>query len=445
MFSGELFNQIYVGDYYAISDKNNLYNGLMLQEKINDFRKDSQMPILEFVDGEGLIEFISIHPDSFYYWRIKIPSDAIIIVMDDIFVTDRCYLHKKKNIDDMDVWFDRDVCVSYIKKYWNNKTKIQLARFMVNKGYDNDVLRYYPMGLKYMTGDTATDEICLKYIKKCPKIIKYLGIRTRDFYKKVVEIEPKCIHYIPDNSIDVEFLIYTLHYDGLLLEHIDIQDLETCEIAVGQNPKALKFANIQTPDMCKEAIIKNPKVFKYVIDKTLDLIYFAISIDPANIRYVTELSDDICELAVNLDASALKYIPENFQTLQMCESAVSADYKSLEYAKYQTNEMCAAAVEICPSMLQYVIEQTNKICIDAIKKNISCLKYVKNINTEIFLTAMVLDEAAMCCIYAEEEREECCIMAALLNPKCIEYMSYMMREKCTEILLSLGLTKFMEL
>ncbi len=42
---------------------------------------------------------------------------------------------------------------------------------MVNKGYDNDVLRYYPMGLIYMDEDTVTDEICLKYIKKCPKLI----------------------------------------------------------------------------------------------------------------------------------------------------------------------------------------------------------------------------------------------------------------------------------
>jgi len=448
IFSGELFNQIFIGEYYTISDENDLHNGLKLFEGSNEFPnfniKRNILEGLEFINSDQLLEFISIYPKSTTYWDIIIPSDAIIITSDDIFMTNKCILTNKKNICDMEIWTNIEYCINYIKKYKNNKKKISLVRFMVNRDYDDEILKYYPAGLIYMDEEKQTDELCLDCLERYPKLLRYLGNKTTDFYKKALSIQPKCFDDIPDDVLNRDLFMIALKHDGLLLENIQNQDLEMCEIAVEQNPLALEFAEIQTPNMCYDAIKKHPKIIKHIEDQTIDLCYLALELDPFTIKNIRELTSDMCEFAMKSNIKVLKHIPVEFQTLEMCTKAVAGDYRLLEYAKYQTEQMCLDVVKKYPKMLFDVIDQTDKICMEAIKKNIDCIKYVKKMTVEIFLTAISINEYAMNYISSSDEQDECCVMAALINPKCIDYMSYHMRQKCTNILLTLGLTKFQE-
>ena len=42
------------------------------------------------------------------------------------------------------------------------------------------------------------------------------------------------------------------------VQRISVKTTEICQIAIGNNPKALKYVNNQTPELCKLAIQLNP-------------------------------------------------------------------------------------------------------------------------------------------------------------------------------------------
>lgn len=89
------------------------------------------------------------------------------------------------------------------------------------------------------------------------------------------------------------------------------------EVAVGQNPSALKYLPKQPDDVCVAAISADPRCIKYIKDPSDELIELAVSKMGNLIGLFPDASDDLQVVAVKSDAEAITRIKNPCEAAQL--------------------------------------------------------------------------------------------------------------------------------
>ena len=87
----------------------------------------------------------------------------------------------------------------------------------------------------------------------------------------------------------VIFCIIT-KWNGMMLQYVDIQTPEMCQLAVGQNGMALQFVRKQTPEICITAVKQNSMSLEFVNDQSIVICREAYKKDKTSIIHVRDLA-----------------------------------------------------------------------------------------------------------------------------------------------------------
>lgn len=167
-------------------------------------------------------------------------------------------------------------------------------------------------------------------------------------------------------------IVKELKTNGMLLQKVPKKEQtpEICEIAIKQNPLALKFASRKclNSNICLIAVKNNAKAFQYVPN-----------------QFITK---KMSELAVEAYPKFLNKLPENFKTSEICMNAVKKDVKNLSYVSYENIcelfndkieiDLIKKIVSYDPSWFKYMPNRPDvrKLCIEYMKKDFSIAQYM---------------------------------------------------------------------
>lgn len=155
--------------------------------------------------------------------------------------------------------------LTFGQKFYKVTNSNEFHYFMkYNDGLNIDIIPFNPIGECKAGGLYFTDS------KNIGIYYGLHGFNVRevtipDDARVYVEVDKyKADRFILGRANECEFEIDCYRQNGLLLGSTKdkCKTTEICQIAIGNNPKALKYVNNQTPELCKLAIQLNPNEYK---------------------------------------------------------------------------------------------------------------------------------------------------------------------------------------
>ena len=229
--------------------------------------------------------------------------------------------------------------------------------------------------------EDKTDDICIKYISKCPYNIAFIENPTNQFCEIAIRHNCNVLQHIPIEKRTYEICRIAVTSNGDMLEYVPsvFKTDELCNIALGSNnPHRYEGGN--------EAI-------KYIPVALCNYNKLVLGIQ-ADYNYIKDIprelvDDNLCKIAVQQNGMALEHIPKELITSDICKLAIEKydiynDY-ILQYIpkEYITEDICKLVVQKNGLEISYISNQTDEICKLAVKQNGSALKYVKTKTPEI--------------------------------------------------------------
>ena len=207
---------------------------------------------------------------------------------------------------------------------------------------------------------------------------------NNDFNEQVVKYDGLLLKYMPLYKQTDKICKYAVQQNGLALKYVNKQTPIICEYAVKQNAYALEFVKEQTEDICLYSVQQNGLTLKYVINQTLFIIQTAIRLYPRAYIQIVNPSYELNKILVQINGLVLEYIDN--QTDELCNLAVIENGLALKYCKYQNIKICRTAIEENPYALKYVklIYKTYELCKMAIEMNNLTIMYVEYPTKELF-------------------------------------------------------------
>lgn len=236
---------------------------------------------------------------------------------------------------------------------------------MVGVKKNGEAIKYVPNQYK---------ELCFESLNQDSKNLAHIRIKNMEIYEFLILKDLNNIKLIQDfnrhaditNGVDdddmLKLQMYCVSKNGMLLSIVDNQNYDMCEIAINDNPNAIRFVadDLLDSDLCELAFAKDKNTFKNIKFKTLIMCRDAIDENPFNI----------------------KYIEAGFLTDKMCLYAINKNYKVLGTIKEQTIEMCMFAVKKNPMAINHVHNLTELKAIHLWAYNYRVVNCIKNIRVK---------------------------------------------------------------
>jgi competence CoiA-like predicted nuclease len=293
------------------------------------------------------------------------------------------------------------------------RNNIDAYKYIKNKSYDLDKKLLNINGLILQFIDTQTDDLCeiscnnnidaYKYIKTfTKKIINFINLKSIDLCKKLISSNGLLLEFIDNqndelceiacknninaykfiNNKSYELDKILLNIDGRILQFIDTQTDELCEIAIKNNYYTYNYIKNKSTELDKKLLNVNIRLLELIDNKTYDL--YNTIINNANIdsyKSILNKYNELDKLLLNKNGLLLKYI-EN-QTDELCIIACRNTLDAYYFIKNKSDELNQKLISINGLLLKFMTNQDDRMCINAIKQNPNSYQYVRNKNKRI--------------------------------------------------------------
>lgn len=120
---------------------------------------------------------------------------------------------------------------------------------------------------------------------------------------------------------------------GLALEYCKYQTVHIVELAVRENPMAVKYAQEEylTNDLKFELLEKNPKLITSFKHPTEEMYLFCLKLNGMILRFMKFQTYEMCKQACSTDGRALQFIHPVYQTSEVISLAVSQNPLAKQY------------------------------------------------------------------------------------------------------------------
>jgi hypothetical protein len=263
--------------------------------------------------------------------------------------------------------------------------------------------------LKFITNQT--DEIILIATDKNPYSTTYIKKPSIDIYTKIAKKNIKAFKFMEKlyltNTFTNSIWEHHLAINGIQIKLCPTQTFGLCDIAINQNPNAIKFIDLSRIshdhyfELCQTAVNINGNVIKYLIDINENFYSAATDMIGTDIKFYFSSGEinSLIKTAINQNGLALKYINANYQTYDICKLAVEKsnmhvlNYIKNNYYKYILNYNNYAIIStpiedcsICFSDEKYFLKNTTcrhmycRNCIVKINKCPMCRTQIRQVS-----------------------------------------------------------------
>ena len=198
--------------------------------------------------------------------------------------------------------------------------------------------------------------------------------------------------YIKNKSDDLDKKL--LNINGLILQFIDNQSDELCMIAINNNINAYKYIKLYTNkiinhintidiELSKQILSSNGTLLEFVDEQTDELCEIACKNNINSYTFIKNKSYELNKKLLNIDGRILQFIDN--QTDELCEIACKNNINAYKFIKNKSDELNLKMLNINGLLLQFISIQNDRICIIAIKQNPLAYQYVRNKNKRIKL------------------------------------------------------------
>lgn len=199
--------------------------------------------------------------------------------------------------------------------------------------------------------------------------------------RKIIEKDPWIVFSLP--FVNIKLLKYAASVNGLIISMIEDQDEELCEIAITENPHALK----------------------HVKNKTRKLMEIALTIDYHTLIFI---DDQECQswadsFALSVNVNAIKII--KYPTVAQITKAMNEDGELLPYAKMRNLDIVLAALKSKGLAIRFVEKPSEFMAKVAVKSDPMALIFIKDQTYELCLMAAKIDKNAISAIKNEYTRK----------------------------------------
>lgn len=213
-----------------------------------------------------------------------------------------------------------------------------------------NVLKQDGMLLKYINTSFLTNELCEISIKQNGDAIDYVprNMKTYNICKQSVTYNCENLLKIPYEFKNCEIYVEALKQDGLLLSNInDDYTMDMCNVAIEQNPHALKFILNKLTEKSNDQ------------DDINKLCLTSINKDPSCLKYIEDPTKEMYEAAVKNDYTMFAEMLPQYQSEQFCMEILEKHLDAFRYIdkKKQTYIMCKYVLDKDPSCYTYVNQE----------------------------------------------------------------------------------------
>jgi hypothetical protein len=171
-----------------------------------------------------------------YFCEITVPDDARCFVENDKIKANIINIINMTLIENIIEWSDNDFCLKVVKlcgdmlKYVKNQTEEICLEAVKKYGY---ALRYVK---------TQTNEICLEAVKNHGEMLTYVEDKTEEICLEAVKRNAWALGSIENQT--EEMCLEAIKQNGFSLRHVKNKTREICLEAFKQNKKSLYVVNI---------------------------------------------------------------------------------------------------------------------------------------------------------------------------------------------------------
>jgi hypothetical protein len=322
---------------------------------------------------------LNIHGDSYFVDMCKNKLTKMIKLFEYIAktTTDEYILIELLSIDGLLLKYVKDqterICISAVK------SRGYALQYVINQTYDicmesvkengralqfvhdkNDdiileALKTTYDALKYVNEDEQTLDICLKSLEYSNgSSFPYIHDKTDEILNKTCEMSP--IYVLRCKNTPNEFIEKALLKDPRLIYLTEYRNDIICKHVVSHDGMLLKYMNedYQTFELCEIAVRNNPNAIKFVIHKNDHLASIALEKDGLLLQHIFNQNDYICDIALRQNPLAIKYVID------------------------QNDYLNSIALEKNGLLLQYITDQNTNICDIALRQNPEAIYFVNN-------------------------------------------------------------------
>jgi hypothetical protein len=408
MFSGEIFNEVFVGYHFiipcSVDDKIDHTN--VIKEGLNEKAFTSHTATYayggySFTDQINWLIFRTYGITVTHYRDVEIPSDSQIFIDKEEYRSNKLIFGAKKAIEDMEIWTDKDFCRVAIK---TDVKWIRYAKALDTTDYFN-LISFNPNLIQHLDMTKVTPSMALTAVCHDGLLLKHITDQNLQMCRLAVDKNYRAFPFAKFQ--DEEICLKVVKEDGMMLEHVISQTLNVCIEAIKQNENAIKFVRFQTLELCELAFKKNPRVFPHLKVQTERMAKEAVSFMGLFLEFVLDQTEEICEIAVSKNHYAIKFALH--QTPEMALDAVSKEGTLLQYVIEKTPDVCNAALYNTLKAFEYIDDPAPETQLYAIKKNGMLIKHVKNPTEAMKLSAV--DNKWKSIEFIEEQSLELCELA----------------------------------
>jgi hypothetical protein len=159
------------------------------------------------------------------------------------------------------------------------------------------------------------------------------------------------------------------------------------EIALANNPHAIKFINDPTEDMMLQAINGGWINLEYIQKPTDQVIRLALDQAGWAIKYVSNPREELQLIAVRKNYDSIKFIREPCASVQ--EEAVRAHFEALRLIKAPTYQAKRIAVMNNEEAITFIEDLDREQILNYLKVNFLVIKYIKKEITRLDFEAVL--------------------------------------------------------
>jgi competence CoiA-like predicted nuclease len=194
---------------------------------------------------------------------------------------------------------------------------IESYKFIKNKSYalDKKLLNINGLILEFI--DLQTDELCELSCRNNIHAYKFVKNKSIDLDKKLLNINGLILQFI-DNQTDelcelafrnnINAYRFVKTFTKKIMNYINTISTEICKELLLSNGLLLEFIDNQNDEICEIACKNNINAYKFIKNKSYELNKKLLNIDGRILQFIDNQTDELCIIALKQNILSYQYV-----------------------------------------------------------------------------------------------------------------------------------------